>query len=95
MAPSDAEFDWDDDNINHIGAHSATPTEAEDALLDPGRVGGLAHSTATERRRTVVGATTGGRILYVVYTVTDDGYRIITAYDANDRQKRQYRRGRR
>ena len=95
MMTPDADFDWDDGNIDHVGAHGVTPTEAEDALLDPRRVGGQAQSTPMERRRAIIGATTTGRILYVVYTVTDDTYRIMTAYDASDSQKRQYRRGRR
>jgi uncharacterized protein len=90
----DDDFEWDEANIGHIAAHGVSPTEAEDAILDPRRIGGQAHSTATERRRAVIGATADGRILYVVFTVIGDAYRIITAYDANDRQKRRYRRGR-
>lgn len=36
-----------------------------------------------------------GRILYVSFTIRRGMIRVVTAYDASDRQKRQYRRGRR
>jgi uncharacterized protein len=90
----DDDFLWDEANIDHIAAHGVTPTEAEDVILDPRFIGGQARGTSTERRYAVIGATAAGRILHVVYTVIDEAYRVITAYDANDRQKHRYRRGR-
>jgi uncharacterized DUF497 family protein len=96
MMTPDPDFDWDDFNIEHIeGGHEITPTEAEDAILDPNRVPATARSTPTERRRGILGMTEQGRILFVSYTIRDDMIRVITAYDASERQKRQYRRGRR
>jgi uncharacterized protein len=56
------EFDWDDDNIEHIARHGVEPEDAEEAVGDPGRV--------TRRRRggrlVVIGATEAGRVLVVV-----------------------------
>ena len=44
-----------------------------------------------ELRRQVLGHTNRGRLLCVVYTVTNDGLiRVVTAYPMNDKQKRLY-----
>lgn len=91
MVHRDPDFDWDDANVDHIWEHGITPTEAEDAILDPDRLSGAARSTATERRRGVIGATGAGRILFVSYTIRDGAYRVVTAFDANPAQKRRYR----
>ena len=29
------DFDWDDDNVEHIARHGVAPWEAEEAALDP------------------------------------------------------------
>jgi uncharacterized DUF497 family protein len=86
------EFDWDDDNIEHIARHGVEPWEAEDAMLDPDRVGASARNVPGERRFAVVGATESGRVLFVVFTRRERGIRVITARDANDSEKRRYRR---
>jgi uncharacterized protein len=86
------DFDWDGFNIDHIAKHGVTPNEAEDALLDPDRVPSQARGTARERRRGVLGMTESGRILFVSYTVREGAIRVVTAYEASERQKRQYRR---
>jgi len=88
------DFDWDDANIDHIAQHGVTPTEAEDAILDPRRMAAAARSTPTERRTGIVGETEEGRLLFVAFTVRQEMIRVITAYDANERQRRQYRRRR-
>jgi uncharacterized DUF497 family protein len=85
----DEDFVWDEDNIDHVAAHGVTPTEAEDAILDPRAINRQARSTPTERRYAVIGASSEGRVLFVVYTVVGDAYRVTTAYE-----RRQYRRGR-
>lgn len=68
------------------------PQEAEDALLDPRRVGAAAYSVAAERRSAVIGATQAGRVLFVVYTWRGRKVRIVTARDADQAQRRRYRR---
>lgn len=86
------ELDWDDANIDHIGErHNIAPAEAEDALRDPRRIPGTAYSTATEQRTAVIGATTSGRILFVVITLRRGRVRVVTARDARPREERAYR----
>ena len=86
------DLDWDDFNVAHTAEHNVTPTEAEDAILDPDRVPSQARSTPTEKRRGILGMTENGRILFVSYTIREGAIRVVTAYDASERQKRQYRR---
>ncbi len=93
------DFEWDDDddltgNVAHIAGHGVTPTEAEEAFLDRHRIPARAHSRPGERRRAIIGRTHAGRILYVVYVEQDDTIYVVTAYQAQDREKRKYRRGR-
>jgi uncharacterized protein len=98
MAPWGQDFEWDegeDGNVEHNGAHRVTPTEAEDAILDDDRLRVPAQRNPSERRYAIVGATEAGRILLVVYGIRDDTYRVITAFDASETQKRQYRREKR
>ena len=90
-----ADFDWDDFNVDHIAEHRVSPTEAEDAILAPDRVQSQARSTARERRRGILGMTENGRILFVNYTVRRGTIQVVTAYEASERQMRQYRRGNR
>lgn len=87
-------LDWDDENVEHVAEHNVEPEEVEEALSDPQRIPMPAHSTSTERRWGLIGATDSGRILCVFYTRRGQAVRVITAYDASERQKRRYRRGR-
>lgn len=88
------DFDWDDANVDHIARHNVTPTEAEDAILDPRALPAVAHSTPTEQRTGIVGATDAGRILFVAFTERNEMIRVVTAHVATERQQRQYRRRR-
>ncbi len=44
------EFDWDDNNIEHIARHGVEPWEAEEALLDPDVIGTDAYNMRGEVR---------------------------------------------
>ncbi|MGH2583508.1 MAG: BrnT family toxin [Dehalococcoidia bacterium] len=93
------DFVWDDDsdasgNVVHVWEHGVTPTEAEEAILDPGVTPAEERRIGRERRYTIVGATAAGRILLVVFTMREDAIRVITAYPAKEREKRRYRRRR-
>ena len=68
------------------------PWEAEDAILDPDRVGVSARNAPGERRFAVVGSTEPGRMLFVVFMRREEKIRVITARDADDSEKRRYRR---
>ena len=86
------EFDWDDANIDHIARHHVTPDEAEEALTDPRRIGLDTYSPTDEIRYGVLGRTTEGRILVVIFTPRNGMVRVITARDANTTEKRRQRK---
>ena len=95
--PSNGDFIWDEEedesgNVVHIWEHGVTPTEAEDAILDPHAVPVQERWIGRERRYTIVGATPAGRILIVVFVLKGDAIRVITSYPASEREKRRYRR---
>lgn len=85
-------FDWNEANVSHISRHNVIPEEAEEALLDPRRIGIPAYQVATEQRWAVLGATENGRILFVVFTRREGLIRVVTARDATNKEKRRYRR---
>ena len=86
------EFEWDDANEEHIGAHGLEPDEVEEALTDPMRAPANAYQVPGERRRAVLCRTDNGRLLFVVYTMRGGRLRVVTARDATDLERRQYRR---
>ncbi len=85
-------FDWDEGNAEHLARHDVTPEEAEEALLDPRRIGASAYRTATERRSAAIGATEDGRVLFVVFTRHAGNVRVIAARGATPAERRRYRR---
>jgi uncharacterized protein len=87
-------FDWDADNIGHVGRHGITPDDAEDALLDADRVGAPAYVAGGERRSAFIGSTENGRALFVVTTRRRRRVRVVTAREASELERRHYRRRR-
>lgn len=86
------DFEWDDANVGHIARHGVTPAEAEEALLDPRRLGMQAYQVKGEPRWAALGGTEAGRVLFVVYTKRGPNIRVITARDAERDERRRYRR---
>ena len=78
--------------MDHLAEHGVTPEEAEEALLDRRAIPVPAYSTPGERRYGTIGATNAGRIFLVVYTRHAGKVRAVTAWDADRREKRRYRR---
>jgi uncharacterized DUF497 family protein len=76
------EFHWDDSNGGHLARHDVSPSEAEEAILDPNAIF-LEIQSGGEERVKAVGATMGGRILVVVFTWRGESIRAITAYGAS------------
>jgi uncharacterized DUF497 family protein len=83
------EFEWDEDNIEHIAEHGVSPDEVEDVAFDDdpwirkGRCG----------TRYMLGYTAAGRYLFAVYALKSKGSaRVITAMDMDDKTRRLYRR---
>lgn len=85
-------YDWDEANEEHISLHGLYPEEVEEALEDSKRFFIPAYNTPTEQRYGIVGATFGGRIIRVVYVIRDGRYRVVTAFEASNSEKRRYRR---
>ncbi|WP_213803824.1 BrnT family toxin [Granulicella sp. dw_53] len=74
-------FDWDANNISHIGRHNVTPEEAEQALsIFPVDV--TRQYQEGEERFLQIGATSGLRVLVVVTTWRGDLLRVVRAYNA-------------
>ncbi|CAN5893624.1 BrnT family toxin [soil metagenome] len=92
MAIFGDDFDWNEVNIGHVSRHGVEPWEVEEGVRDPERIGVSARKTLAERRFAVVGATESGRVLFVVFTRRGEIVRVITARDADDGEKRRYRR---
>lgn len=87
------DFDWDDANTEHIARHAVAPEEAEEAVTDPDRVGAPAYRAQNgERRQAITGKTEDGRLLTVILTRRDERFRVVTARDASESERRGYRR---
>jgi uncharacterized DUF497 family protein len=82
-------FDWDRDNLRKIRAHRIMREEAEQALLNyPIPV--YEHDVEGERRFVYYGETDRGRLLAVIVTERDGNIRVVTAYQLDARQRREY-----
>jgi uncharacterized protein len=82
-------FEWDRNNLRKIRAHRIRREEAEQALLnDPILV--YEQDMEGERRFVYYGETNAGRQLAVVVTERGDYVRVITAYDLDASQRRDY-----
>jgi hypothetical protein len=84
-------FEWDGANEDHILRHRVDTDEAEDVFEDHHRVVQPTRK-AGEPRFVVTGQTRDGRLLAVVYTRRRSTIRVITARDANEAERRRYRR---
>ena len=95
MAEPLPEFDWNQANVDHLAEHGVDPEEAEEAATDPRRRPTVANQFPGQPRRSaIIGRTDSGRIIVVVMTRSGRFTRVITAFDADTSQKRQYRRRR-
>ncbi|MBW1690692.1 MAG: BrnT family toxin [Deltaproteobacteria bacterium] len=83
------EFEWDDNNIEHIARHGVSPNEVEDLAFDDdpwirkGRKG----------TRYMLGYTIAGRYLFVVYNLKGKWIaRVITSMDMDEKTRRLYKK---
>jgi uncharacterized DUF497 family protein len=82
-------FDWDRHNLKKIKAHRLEATEVEAALSrEPILI--YEQEAGSEARYVYYGETEQGRLLAMVVTERDDKIRVITAYDLDSGQKRDY-----
>jgi len=83
------EFEWDDDNIEHIAKHGVLPDEIEEVAFDdePWIKKGRSNT------RYMLGYTVGGRYLFVVYVLKGHGAaRVITSMDMDEKTRNLYKR---
>ena len=86
-------FEWDRNNLRKIRAHRIKREEAEQALLnDPMPI--YEQDVEGEIRVVYYGETNAGRLLAVILTERRDDLRVVTAYDLDAGQKRDYLRRR-
>jgi len=83
------EFEWNDNNIDHIARHGVYPDEVEDVAFDDepwirkGKKG----------TRFMLGYTIAGRYLFVVYVLKAKGIaRVITSMDMDEKTKKLYKK---
>ena len=87
---SDALFDWDEANIRHIGLHGITPDEVERCVLDEKAVLVEIQSERDEERVRLIGMSSAGRILAVVFAMRGTAIRPVTAYPATRGDQLEY-----
>jgi uncharacterized DUF497 family protein len=82
-------FDWDRNNLDKIRAHRIRREETEQALLnDPIPI--YEQDVEGERRFVYYGETDAGRLLAVIVTEQGESIRVVTAYDLDAGQRRDY-----
>ena len=86
------EFDWDEENEEHIARHGVEWWEAEEVLLDAQRFPLSRGWYRGEYRYGIAGETREGRRLVVVFTRRAGKLRVVTARLASPREIRLYER---
>ncbi len=82
-------FDWDRNNLSKIRVHQIKQDEVEQVLEnDPIPI--YEQDVEGERRFVYYGETNAGRLLAVVVTERGERIRVVTAYDLDRSQKRDY-----
>lgn len=84
------EFDYAKTEINPINHEGVTFEEAEAVLLDPFALTREDGDAAGEQRFVSLGAGAKGRILVVVWMLRSERIRLISAWKANQPQRRIY-----
>ena len=85
-------FEWDAYNVAHIARHGLQPAEVEHALSGEPATLLEEFVKGGERRTLSVGPTETGRLVVVVWTLRGARVRVVTAYPANRRVRRDYER---
>lgn len=77
---SKPEFDWDEENVEHIAQHNVLPEEAEEVILgDPLDIG--FDVVDGGERWSYLGETNDGRILWCTITLRGMRMRVVTAFE--------------
>lgn len=84
------EYDPEKAAANPLNHDGVTFDEAKDVLLDPFALTREDTDANDEQRFVTLGMGGKGRILVVVWTLRDDRIRLISAWKANQPQKKRY-----
>ena len=86
-------FDWDKGNLDHIKKHDVSKEECEEAFLNkqPEVTQDETHSQTEERYR-VFGQTDRNRFLFMIVTVRNNRFRVISARDQNKKERREFKK---
>jgi uncharacterized DUF497 family protein len=82
-------FDWDAHNLRKIRAHRITPDEVEQALANDAILV-YEQDVEGEMRFVYYGETDAGRLLALIVTERRSLLRVVTAYDLDAGQKKDY-----
>jgi uncharacterized DUF497 family protein len=82
-------FDWDRHNRGKVRAHRIRPEEAEQALLNA-PIAIYEQQVEQEIRFVYYGQTNAGRLLALIVTERNEKLRVVTAYDLDAGQKKDY-----
>lgn len=82
-------FDWDASNLRKIRAHRIQRAEAEEALAN-GPIPIYEQDVEGEVRYVYYGETDAGRLLAVIVVERGERIRVVTAYDLDAGQKKDY-----
>ena len=85
----DAVFDWDENNLRKIRAHRIKRGDVEFAL-ENSPILIYEQNVAGELRFVYYGETDRGRLLAVIFTERDGLIRVVTAYELDAGQKKDY-----
>ncbi len=85
-------FDWDEGNAHkNWERHQVTPEEAEDVFFnEPLVVRNDVRHSKREKRYYALGQTSGGRHLFVAFTIRHSLLRVISARDMNRNERDAY-----
>jgi uncharacterized DUF497 family protein len=82
-------FNWDEENIKHVGDHDVTPQEVEEVFNgDPEYV--FSFTQDGEERYQAFGVTARGRYLTIGYVERHELIRAITAWDMTRKERKVY-----
>ena len=82
-------FEWDPNNLRKIRAHQIKREEVEQSLLN-GPIPIYEQEVEGELRFVYYGETDQGRLLAVVVTERGENLRVVTAYELDAGQRRDY-----
>ena len=85
-------FEWDEENAHKNWLrHQVTPEEAEDVFFnEPLVIRSDVRHSKQEKRYYALGQTSGGRCLFVAFTIRHSLLRVISVRDMNQREREAY-----